>query len=381
MAKRRGNKEGSIYRLKSGTWRAQVSQEGKRISFTAPTQQECQEWVRTTLQQFDNGLSLAALSQTIDEFMSTWLAGTRLTLRESTYEQYAGAVSRHIIPYVGKLTLREFRPIHVQKLYEKLAEKEVGVYAIRKVHSVLHAAFAHAVRLGIVPNNPVTPVRQPKKPERELTILDQFQANQFLVTASNHRWLALFHLAITTGMRQMELLGLKWTDVDWVRKSLKVERQLLRKPDRDNLYITTKTRSGRRSIALGSQSLQILRAHYNQQQLEMRAAGNQWVDHGLVFTTSIGTPIHYRNLVREFKMLLNKAGLPDVRFHDLRHTAASLMLNQGVPPIVASKRLGHARVSITLDIYGHLMPDMQEDAAQIMDDLITPIQLHTIAHD
>ena len=132
---------------------------------------------------------------------------------------------------------------------------------------------------------------------------------------------------------------------------------------------------GLRSVVLGQQTIQALRAHYERQQAERLAAGDAWVENRLILSTSNGTPIHQRNLLRGFKALLKQAGLPPIRFHDLRHTDASIMMNHDVPVIVVSRRLGHALASITLDIYGHLVPSMQEEAAELIDGLVTPTEV------
>jgi integrase len=176
-------------------------------------------------------------------------------------------------------------------------------------------------------------------------------------------------------MRESELLGLKWQDLDWVRQTLKVERQYER-PHGDGIIFTPpKTKKGKRSIKLGNKSIEALRNHFDSQQEERIAAGEAWKEYDLIFSTRVGTPIQQRDLMRSYKILLQDAGLPPFRFHDLRHTAASILLNNGVPIIVVSGRLGHARASITSDIYGHLMPNMQDEAAQLIDDLVTPTEV------
>jgi integrase len=170
-----------------------------------------------------------------------------------------------------------------------------------------------------------------------------------------------------------ELLGLKWSDLDWKKGILRVHRQLQRINNQGLIFSQPKTKTGNRSIQLGEQTLQILRTHLEKQRLEQAIAKQDWRDEGLIFTTPIGTPTEPRNLIRDYKRALKKAGLREIRFHDLRHTAASLMLNNGVPILVVSKILGHSKASTTLDIYGHLISVMQEGAARMMDELITPI--------
>jgi integrase len=197
--------------------------------------------------------------------------------------------------------------------------------------------------------------------------------SQILVNARDTQWEALIHLAVSTGMRQMELLGLRWDDLDWVKQTVKVERQLVRTNDQSIQFAPLKTRFSKRSIDLGVKAIDVLLSHYDRQHEARKAAGDRWEEHGLIFTTRYGGKIHYRNLLRDYKNLLRKAGLPEIRFHDLRHTAASLMLNHGVPVIVVSRRLGHSKPSITLDVYGHLIPSKQAEAAELIDELIMPV--------
>jgi integrase len=167
--------------------------------------------------------------------------------------------------------------------------------------------------------------------------------------------------------------------LNWEKKTLIIQRQLKRKFKVGDYFVSPKTRSGRRTIVLGIRTLKVLHEHLKRQDEAKRAGAHRWTDNDLVFPSTIGTPINHSNLYRSFKKLLRLSGLPEIRFHDLRHTAASLMLNHGVPSIIVSRRLGHSKVSTTLDIYGHLIPEMQNEAAELIDDLIFPIEveLHT----
>jgi integrase len=212
-----------------------------------------------------------------------------------------------------------------------------------------------------------------------MMVLDESQVTQFLVAAQNSPYLALYHLAVTTGMRLGELFGLKWSDLQWMSGTLLVQRQLQRVRRQGWSFVEPKTRSGRRAIKLGENTLQSLRVHKSRQELAKALAGSEWKDHDLIFPTTIGTPGDASNMRIDFKRVLQQAGLPGIRFHDLRHTAASLMLNHGVPAIVVSKILGHSKPSITLDVYGHLYHEMQGSAAVIMDQLVAPIQMESLS--
>jgi len=381
MTRRRGNNEGSLHPRANGTWRAQVTVQGRRTSFTAKTRRECQEWIKKTSVQIDNGMTYDSTRRSLADYLNSWLMSERSVMRQSTWTHYNQLTRSYIIPSIGQITLKDLRTEHVQGLYNRLINQEVGSYTILKVHTLLHSSLKLAVQTGMIGRNPVSYAHPPKEPVTEMAILNESQVSQFLVSIIGHRWEALFHLAIVTGMRQMELLGLKWDDLDWIRQTIKVERQLAR-PDKTGVrFLGPKTRFGRRTVSLGEKTTLVMRDHYERQQAVRQAAGEKWVEHGLIFTNSIGGPIIPRNLLRDFYKLIKAAGLPRIRFHDLRHTAASLMLNNGVAAIVVSRRLGHSKASITLDVYGHLIPTMQTEAAELIDELVTPVELHPIAPD
>ena len=373
MAIKRGNNEGSIHKLPSGSWRAQVTLNGHRLSWTAKTRKECQEWIKETIGQIDDGMTYASSITTVEEYMAGWISSKRASLRPRTWQHYEQMMRNHILPHLGKFKIRELRPEHIQSLYDHLLAIGTGIYTIRKIDAVLSSALNQAVKMEVIGRNPVSLTMPPKKPSEEMQILDESQVSQLQIAAAGSQYEALIHLALTTGMREMELLGLKWTDLDWVKKTLKVERQLVRPEEGPVRFAPPKTKSGKRTLTLGGKTIEVLRHHYDRQHAERKAAGEKWQENGLIFPNSLGGPIHPRNLLRDYRKLLQAAELPRFRFHDLRHTAASLMLNHDIPVIVVSRRLGHARASITLDVYGHLLPSMQNEAAEIIDGLITPI--------
>jgi integrase len=373
MAKKRGNSEGSIYKRPNGTWSVQATLQGHRLSRTFNTQRECQEWLKKTRGQIDDGMTLASTKIGLGDFLYSWLTGTKTSKVRGTWRHYEQLIRTYIIPNLGKIKVRDLRPEHIQAFYNRLFERQVGVYTIRKIHITLHSVLQQAVKTGMIERNPASFVQPPKEPANEMTILNTSQVSQLLIAAQSSRLEAIIHLAVISGMRQMELLGLKWSDLDWIKQTLKIERQLL-KPDGEGVkFSSPKTRYGKRSISLGVKTVEILRKHYEKQQAEQRKAGEAWKEYGLIFTTQNGTPMHPRNLLRDYKKLLHTAGLPPIRFHDLRHTAASILLNQGVPVITVSRRLGHAKASITLDIYGHLIPTMQTEVAEMIDNLVIPV--------
>ncbi len=241
-------------------------------------------------------------------------------------------------------------------------------------HAVLYCSLEQAVRWGMIDRNPADAVIRPKPCRKEIQTLNSHQARQFLIAAQGSRYEALYYLAITTGLRAGELLGLKWDDLDLTKGHLHVQRQVQRVPGSGLALLEPKSAAGRRVVVLGQTMMTILEAHFKRQEYLRSFAGERWQERGMMFTSKIGTCLDHRNVYREFKAILRKAGLPDIRFHDLRHTAATLMLQEGIHPKIVQERLRHAQIYITMDTYSHVLPTMQDEAAKKMDKLIAPIQ-------
>lgn len=205
------------------------------------------------------------------------------------------------------------------------------------------------------------------------------QVSQMLLAAREDCNEALYIFAVTTGMRQSELLALKWSDLDWQKRILHIQRQLTVNNRKDGYYVPLKTKASNRTIDIGQKTVESLREHYERQYKE-RLNSKSWQENDLIFPATSGKPMYQNFLYNRFKELIKVAGLPEIRFHDLRHTAASLMINNGIPIIVVSRRLGHSRVSITVDTYSHLLPEIQSEAAEVIDNLVMPveIELHPI---
>jgi integrase len=371
MAKRRGNQEGTVYQRSSGVWLAQVSLQGRRLSKSFSTQKEAKLWIKKMLEQIDTGLSFSGAKLTLGEYLQSWLQNAKGSIRPKTYDQYEGIVRNHLAPALGSIRLSELQPNHIQNLYGQLTENGISPRTMQLIHSVIRRALVIAQRQGLIGRNPAQVVEPPRYSKGEMQVLTDTQARQFLIAAQRSRNEVLYHLAITTGMRQSELLGLKWKDVDWAACTIQVRRQTQRVRGKGITFSEPKTRSGNRLIQFGSETLKLL--SNQRKRLDIERQSKDWQDNDLIFPSVIGTPLDQRNLLREFKELLKAARLPDMRFHDLRHTAATLMLLNGIPLLVVSRRLGHAKPSITLDIYGHYLPGMQNEAAALMDELVTPI--------
>ncbi len=373
MARRRGNNEGSIYRRIDGRWCAQISLGGHRLTKYAESQKECRDWIREMLDKVRGGLTFKATQITLDQYFQHWLSGKELSRRPKTLLQYKQIVTMHLSPGLGKYKLQDLRPDHITMLYTKKREEGTGARTVYLIHAVLNCALNQAVREGILGKNPVDAVERPRVEETEHQVLTEDQARQFIIASMNHRHAAIFHLAIMTGMREGELLGLKWADLDWSKGTIFVQRQVQRIPGKGLMLFPPKTKSGKRKIKLGHASLQSLAEHLKRQKLEKAAAGDEWQENDMIFPTTIGTLLDARNLYRDFKEFLTQAGLPDIRFHDLRHTSISLLLGEGVDLNTVQNRAGHSKASITSDIYGHAMANSQDRAANILDELLSPI--------
>jgi len=372
---RRGNNEGSIYKRPNGKYRAQVSLDGRRLSFTSMSRTECQMWLRKIHDQIDQGLTYKGVRILVKDFMAQYLDGAKRSLRPNIAIQYAGTIRNHILPEIGETRLIDLRPEHVDRLYQHRLEKGASARTVQLIHSVLHRAMHKAVELGYLSRNPADGTTRPRLEQKEMLVLNEDQAYQFLIAAQQSRLYALYHLAIKTGMRQGEILGLRWDDLNWRTGILQIKRQLQRVDHVGYIFTEPKTRSGRRTIRLGQGTMTALRDHQLAQQQQRYIKGARWQENNLIFPSTLGTPMDLRNLLKDFKKVIRTAGLPDIRFHDLRHTAATIMLLHGVPVFTVSKVLGHSKPSVTLDIYGHLIPGALEVAAQVMEDALTPVSI------
>lgn len=371
--KRRENNEGSIFQRENGTWRAQITKKGQRINFSGKTKTECLQWIRKNLHTIDEMVENQDPTITVNEFLESWLDTTRMKLRPNTIRNYERIIQLHIIPFIGTAKLTDLNLARMERYYGTLLENGRGPRLVRHTHSVLHRALERAVRYDLIHKNPTHGATLPRYSPPEMKVLDEAQVNQFLMAARNSPYEALYHLAIITGMRQGEIYGLTWDDLHWHTGELFVRRQALADKGGGWSFGELKTRYGSRIIKLGENTLNMLRAHKERQNLQIAFAGENWQRNNLIFPSAAGTPLNKSNMRKDFNRVLQEARIPHIRFHDLRHTAASLMMNHQVPILVASRRLGHSKPSVTLDIYSHLYQESQNDVAILLDELVTPV--------
>jgi integrase len=368
---RRGNNEGSITQLNDGRWQARVTLDnGKRKALYGRTRQEAQHKLTAVLRDRDKGLPIGMDErQNLATYLATWLESVKPAVRPRTWKRYAELMNQHVVPTLGKISLAKVSAQQVQRMYGAKLEQGLSSTTVHHLHAVLHRALAQAVRVGLVARNVADLVDVSRMAEHDLQVLDRSQVQQLLAAVAGHRLEALYVLALSTGMRQGELLALRWQDIDLDKRTVQVRATLQRTKEQGYMLAPPKTKRSRRQITLTSAACTALRAHRARQAEQRLALGSEWdTTYDLVFPNTLGKPMDGTNLLHyDFYPLLKRAGLPRIRFHDLRHTAATLLLGRGVNPKIVSEMLGHASIGITLDIYSHVLPDMQAYAATQMD--------------
>jgi integrase len=366
---RRGNGEGTIYERANGTYAATFTLAGgKRKTLYAKTYKEAQEKLKKALYEQQQGTLVTAPHQTVAQYLTDWLEHSqKQSVRPRTYERYEEIARLHIIPALGRHKLHQLSAQHVQAFYTQKQEAGLSALTVISFHNLLHKALDTAVRWGLVARNVCDAVSPPRRRRFEVKPLTLEQVQRLLAAVEGHRLAALFKLALATGMRRGELLGLKWQDIDLAKGTLQVRRVLSRIPSRlpgkGYAEAEPKTQRSRRTIVVAPFALTALKEHRARQLGEKERAGASWQEYDFVFCTPLGTHLNpTRDMLDLLKAFLKRAGLPDVRFHDLRHSSATLLLSLGVHPKVVQEILGHSQISMTLDIYSHVMPGMHQDA-------------------
>ena len=328
-----------------------------------------QEYLTKMLRERDLGRGLEGSEITLNEFLDRWLeTAAKPRLREKSYRSYQSLLRRYIRPELGERILSTITPLDVQATYQQLVDRALSSRTVRYAHSVLRSAMRQAIRWRLLPQDPTDGVQLPRLGRREMRVLSAEQSRIFLASAVKTHYGAIFAVALTTGMRPSEYLGLKWPDIDWKRGTVGVVRTL-EKVKGSWRFADTKRDRSRRVIKLQKwvfENLKGLHARRPRSKCDTPEAAD------LVFTTPAGRPIRSDKLAERFKAMLRGAGLPTIRLYDLRHTAATLALSAGVPPKVVAEQLGHASAAFTLDIYSHVLPHMQASAASRVEALLFP---------
>ncbi|MBI2862918.1 MAG: site-specific integrase [Chloroflexi bacterium] len=346
---------------------------GRRKVFYALTRSAVAAKLAAALEALQRGLDPTPEEQLFGPFLERWLNDVaKHTVRLSTLESYSQQARLHIIPILGKFRLVKLSPQRLQAFCSQKLAEGLSLRTVQYLRAIIHRSLDQALRWGLIARNPADLVDPPRPRTQEIKPLTLEQTARLLETAKPGRFYALYVLAITTGLRQGELLGLKWADLDIATATLYVRQQLGRTKAEGLKLGEPKTAKGRRSVALPVVALNALREHRRAQLEERLLAGSEWKDSDLVFVNHFGGPLERQNILRRsFVPLLEKAGLPRIRFHDLRHSAATLLLSQGVSAKVIQERLGHSQISVTMDVYAYVLPNLQREAADKLDALLS----------
>ncbi len=372
---RRGHGDGSVYHRNDGRWAASISlEDGKRKTIYGKSKKEVQEKLKVALYEQQQGMLATGPQQKIGTFLTQWLEDVhKHTVRARTYERYEVMIRRHLVPGLGQHILQKLTPQHLHAFYSKELKTGLSPTTVAGYHKLLHLALDKAVEWNLVPRNVCDIVSPPRTKRYEFLPLTPEQVQQLLVSAVGDRLEALFVLALATGMRRGELLALKWQDVNFTTGTLQVRRVLAHQSVKfagkgGFVEAEPKTERSRRSIVIAPFALEKLREHRLRQVEAKLKAGSVWQERDLVFCTTIGTHLSSsRHFFDQFKKLLKRAELPDIRFHDLRHSSATLLLGLEVHPKIVQEILGHSQISITMDIYSHALPTMQQGAIGKLD--------------
>ena len=367
---RRGRGEGTIYHRKDGRWEGALRTDGRRIRWVANRRSEVQQQLSAAIHAREIGAPVPARRATFGKFWTDWLPGMRSQVRPRTLQLYEQIGRSHLLPVIGSVPLVRLTAAEVRRIHERMLRAGLSPTTVRHAHRVLHRALADAVRWDLVARNVATLVTAPRDAPFEIHTLAAEEVQELLAAAAGDRLEALYALAVTTGMRQGELLGLRWRDVDLPKGRLSVRTSLQSGPGGPTLS-EPKTPHSRRQLLLTPEAMEALGRRRRMEAEERLAAGPAWRDSDLVFPNTFGGPMDRRNLLRrQFAALLTRAGLPTMRFHDLRHTAATLLLSEGIHPKIVSEMLGHAGIAITLDLYSHVSETMQQGATEVMSALV-----------
>ncbi|MCC6269626.1 MAG: site-specific integrase [Dehalococcoidia bacterium] len=363
---RRDNGAGSVRQV-GNSFEARARVNGVSRSFSAKTKTEALKKMRDAQRRAEDNLPVPSERLTVAAYVESWLNGKRATLAPESIRRYEGRIAR-LLPHIGKTKLAKLQPADLRDAYAAIGA-EVSTTTVQLSHGVLHTALKDAEREGMVARNVAGLVTPPRRDTKEYKALRADDARALLAAAQGEPLEAFWTLAITTGLRLGEMQALQWGDVDMDRRRLQVRRTLA--VDGKPIFSATSTKKNHnRTVWLAQAAVDALEAHKARQERQRVGGGDAWAEHGLVFTTATGNPLDGRNLRgRAFPKLLAKAGLPAMRIHDLRHSAASMLLAEGVPVKVVSEMLGHADVSTTLRIYAHVLEGAQEQAASYMDRL------------
>jgi integrase len=400
--RKRGNAEGSIYKMKDGRWRAAVSVgkdadgKSKRRIFTANTRHEVAEELTAALRDRDRGINIKPGKLTVGQFLADWLENTvRPSTRPKTYTSYEQQVRNHISKTVPPEEWKEkeldavpgFKDVRLSKLTLQQVQKFLNdklkagnsPSQVKYLRVVLRTALNQALKADLIARNVAELATPPKAEKREITPFTEAQAGRFLMAAMGHRNEALFTVGLAVGLRSGECSALRWENVNLETGTVIVKHTLQRIKEKGLVLEPPKSEKSRRTVELPASCIATLQAHRERQQKERELAGSRWKETGYVFTSTIGTPIDATKILKEFNALVEAAGLPKQRFHDLRHACVSLLRAMGESDKVIAEIVGHSDIRLTQNVYQHVYQEAKVEAAAKMDAFLTRAKENPVA--
>jgi integrase len=363
----------TVYK-RGNRWHAQVDLpdrgDGKRHrrAGTFPIEREAKQQEAQWVTERAAGTSVDPSRMTVGALLATWLETIEPNVKRKTFVAYEHTVHHHLIPALGHRKLQTLTSVNVHDAYTAKRKVNTGARTLQLMHLRLCQALDLAVNWQLVAKNVARLVETPSAPPKPHTVWTPEEQHRFLTAAADEHHHPIWHVLVTTGLRRGELLGLRWADLDLAGQCLRVEQQVVMVGTR--LEITSvKTEKSRRRLGLPPSLVSMLLAHRERQLDRIERAGEVWEDHDLVFATGLGRPLAPRNVARAFKALCQRAGVPEITLHQGRHTHTTTLIAAGVPIGVVSQRLGHSKVSTTMDIYAHILPSMQEAATAAIETL------------
>lgn len=335
-------------------------------------EKEAEKRLAEMLHQIDTGFFIKPDKTLFSEYLKTWVIDyVKPNLSPRGYERYDGIIKKNIITAFNNITLTQLKPEHLQKYYNGMLERGLSPRTIRYHHSVIHKALKMAMKRGYLNHNVADAVEMPKIKQKEMQVWNEGEINKFLESAKNSPYYELFNLALFTGMRRSELLGLQWKDIDLVYGQISVNKGLHHLKDGTFVFTQPKSEKSRRTIALAPSTSLMLKSLWESRVIEGMMVKLAINEDSLVFCMPDGRPLRPNTITRAWETQALKAEVKVIRLHDARHTHASIMLKQGIHPKIVQERLGHSSIEMTLDIYSHVAPGMQEAAAKRFDEIIT----------
>ena len=357
----RSKHEGSFSQRKDGKWQGQITIDRKRHSVYGMTRKEANEKVKVLINNYLSGIKTKPTDYTVSEWADIWLRDCiRLEVRPNTYLQILQVVTGHVKPTVGTVSLQKLRVSHVQDMVRTKLDSGLSPATVKKIRNALHAIVEYAVKLELLIRNPVKLVSIKNVQRPEIKVLTKVQLQQFLEEAKSHFLYPAILLLATTGVRRSEACGIKWSDINWDENTVCIQRVVVKCGGYNILIHDTKTSGSRRLIPIPPILLNVLKAHKD--------------THGAqeyLFSRSNGQPIYPESIYDSMKVLGKRIGVPAITVHMLRHTAASLLLEAGENPKIVQELMGHSSISVTMDIYSHVIPGMKLQAINKLSSMIT----------